>query len=60
MKTSESKLKAIRKYRQKVEKTYLLTLNKEHDQDIIQHLEKQPSKNGYLKDLIRADIKKGD
>ena len=59
MKTSESKLKAIRKYRQKVEKTYLLTLNKEHDQDIIQHLEKQASKNGYLKDLIRADIKKG-
>ena len=34
------------------------TLNKNTDQDVISHLEKQTNKNGYLKELIRKDIKK--
>jgi len=34
------------------------TLNKNTDQDVIAHLDKQKNKNGYLKELIRKDIKK--
>lgn len=33
-------------------------LNKTHDADILEHLEKQPNKQGYIKALIRADIEK--
>ena len=35
-------------------------LNKEYDQDIIQHLEQIGNINGYLKQLIRRQIKKED
>lgn len=35
-------------------------LNKMHDEDIIRHLETKPSKQGYIKALIRADIEKGE
>ena len=34
------------------------TLNKNTDQDIIKKLDTVQNKNGYLKDLIRQDIKK--
>ncbi len=33
-----------------------LKLNKGTDADILQQLEKVPSKQGYIKSLIRADI----
>ena len=33
-------------------------LNRNTDQDIIDHLDRVENKNGYLKELIRADIKK--
>ncbi len=35
-----------------------IKLNKKTDADIIEALEAVPNKNGYLKDLIRKDIKK--
>lgn len=35
-----------------------IKLNKMHDSDIINHLEHQPNKQGYIKALIRADIEK--
>lgn len=35
-------------------------LNRVHDADILDHLEKQPNKQGYIKALIRADIEKGE
>lgn len=34
-------------------------LNRVHDADILEHLEKQANKQGYIKSLIRADIEKG-
>lgn len=37
-----------------------LKLNKTHDADIIKHLEAQGNKQGYIKALIRADIKKNE
>lgn len=33
-----------------------LTLNKDHDADLIAWLDRQPNKQGYLKQLIRADM----
>ncbi len=37
--------------------TVLLRLNKSTDADVINALEQQPNKSGYIKALIRADIK---
>ena len=37
-------------------KQYLLQLRKSADSDIIEKLESQENKNGYLKSLIRNDI----
>lgn len=35
-----------------------LKLNKNTDADIIEKLESEPNKQGYIKELIRADIRK--
>lgn len=34
-------------------------LHKTIDAEILEHLEKQPNKNAYLKELIRQDMEKG-
>ena len=36
-----------------------LRLNKKQDPGLIEHLKKQPSVNGYLRQLVEKDIKKG-
>ena len=41
-------------------KQYLLQLRKSTDSDIIEKLESQENKNGYLKTLIRNDISSSD
>ena len=41
-------------------KQYLLQLRKSTDSDIIEKLESQENKNGYLKTLIRNDISGSD
>jgi len=45
---------------QKYDKTHTkgvyLKLNKETDRDIIEHLQKQDNKQGYIKKLIREDM----
>ena len=46
------------KYQKLNLKQYKFFCHKEKDKDIIDHLEKQGNKQGYLKELIRADIKK--
>lgn len=38
--------------------TVLLRLNKSTDADIINALDRQPNKSGYIKALIRADIER--
>lgn len=48
-----------KKYRQRgLTKSYHFKCHKEHDADIIEVLDSKESKNGYIKDLIRADIEK--
>lgn len=35
------------------------TLNRRTEADVIEHLEKQPNKGAYIKQLIREDMAKG-
>lgn len=49
----------IMDYQKENVKQIKFTLNKIHDLDIIEYLDGIQNKNGYLKDLIRQDMKKG-
>lgn len=53
-KTSEAQLKAIKKYREKLNR---LTLNfSPAETDLWDHIQSQPKKQTYIKDLIRKDM----
>lgn len=55
-KSTDSHIKSVYKHRQENVKRLSLDLNKNTDKDILTHLEKVPSKLGYIKKLIRDDI----
>lgn len=57
-KTPDSNLRAITKFTKEKTVSVNLRLNKNTDADIIAKLETVPSKMGYIKELIRADIAK--
>lgn len=46
------------KYDKDNTKRLYIKLNKNNDKDILEHLDTQLNKQGYIKDLIRDDIKK--
>lgn len=46
------------RYNEKTRRRYVLNLNKNTDGEILEHLEKLPNVQGYLKELIRADMKR--
>lgn len=54
---SESQLKALYKYDKANTTQIHFKLNNKTDKDIIEHLNKQPNKQGYIKELIRKDMK---
>lgn len=54
---SESRKRASMKYDQANTKQIKLKLNLSTDKDIIDQLEHVGNKQGYIKDLIRADMK---
>lgn len=56
--TSEAKKAAKAKYDAKTAKYISLKLNQNTDRDLIDHLLKQENVQGYLKRLIREDMKK--
>ena len=56
MATKEARDRAIAKYQKEKTTQLLIRLNFNTDADIIGELEKHPSKMGYVKELIRADI----
>ena len=56
-KNSEAKIKANHKYDSKTYRIYRFRVRKD-DKDVIDKLESVPSKNGYVLELIRKDIKK--
>ena len=55
-KLTEAQKKATKKYDATNTRQYHLKLNLKTDADIIQWLDKQDSMQGYIKDLIRADM----
>ena len=58
MKVKECDYRASQKYRRENCKKITLELNKRIDEDILTWLDSQTNKQGYLKDLIRADMEK--
>ena len=58
MAVSEAQKKAQLKYDTAHTRQIKLKLNEETDKDIIEMLEKVGNKQGYIKELIRADILK--
>lgn len=54
---TEAQLRAQKKYDKANTKTYLLKLNKKTDADIINKLETVENRQGYIKELIRDDLK---
>lgn len=58
MKSTEAQIKASVKYDKTNTKDIRLKLNLKTDADILQALEAVPNKQGYIKQLIRNDIKK--
>lgn len=56
-KTSDAQLRAVKKYRKK---TNRITIDfYPTEEDLWQHIQNQPKKQTYIKDLIRADMEKG-
>ena len=56
----QSQIKASAKYNKANVRQIGLALNMKKDQDIFDHLDKKPSKQKYLKDLIREDIQRSE
>ena len=57
---TDAKRKAIAKYDAANTRQYHMKLNKVTDAEIIQHLDRQPNVQGYLKSLILADLHERD
>lgn len=55
--TTESQLRAIAKYDKEHTKTICLKFNLKTDRDILERLEQVENKQGYIKQLIRDDLK---
>lgn len=56
-KSSEATIKRNIAYNAKHVKQFKMNLNKNTDADIIEHLETKENKQGYVKELIRKDMK---
>ena len=54
---TEAKRRAIKKYDAKSTKQIHLKLNLNTDADILEHLDQQENVQGYIKELIRKDIR---
>lgn len=55
---TEAQRRAKRKYDAENTLQVSLKLNRRTDEDILRKLDSVPSKQGYIKALIRADLKK--
>ena len=56
MAITEAQARAAEKYKRENTKQYKLMLSLKYDQDIIAQLDNVENRQGYLKQLIRADI----
>lgn len=55
---TEAQIKAQKKYDAETARQVHLKLNRRIDEDVLKKLDSVPSKQGYIKALIRADLKK--
>lgn len=55
-KTSEAQKKAIKKYKEKMKRITIEFYPSE--MELYDHIQQQPKKQTYVKDLIRADLNK--
>ena len=55
---SKAEIQAVNRFNKEKTKCVLLRLNLSTDKDILEKLGSVPSKMGYIKELIRADIQK--
>lgn len=53
---TKAQIKAQKKYDAKNTKQFHLKLNRNTDWDVLEKLDSVPSKQGYIKQLIRADL----
>lgn len=58
-KTSDAQIRASAKYNKENIKSLAFQLNITTDRDIINHLATKENKTGYIKSLIREDMKRG-
>lgn len=58
MPITDAKRKTNAKFDRENTKSVTMKLNKRTDADILEYLQKQPNIQGYLKSLIREDMKK--
>ena len=58
--TTEAQKRAKQKYDSKNTKQVMLKLNKKTDADILDRLEGSGNVQGYIKQLIRADMAQGE
>lgn len=57
--TTENQKKAVARYDKANTRQFKLKLNRNTDKDIIEYLETLDNVQGYLKTLIRQDMKSG-
>lgn len=55
---TEAQIKAQKKYDVENTRQVHLKLNRRTDEDVLEKLDSVPNKQGYIKELIRADLKK--
>lgn len=60
MAVSKAGLKADRNYKRKSIRNISLSLNKTIDKDIIEYLDNLENKNGFLKEIIRKEIRRNE
>lgn len=55
---TEAQIKAQKKYDVENTRQVHLKLNRRTDEDVLGKLDSVPNKQGYIKELIRADLRK--
>lgn len=58
-KTSDAQRRASAKYDKAHTRLITLKLNTKTDKDVLARLDAVPSRQGYIKELVRADIREG-
>lgn len=56
--TSEAQMRAQKRYQKLYTRSFLLKYNTRTDADVIEALERQASKQDYVRRLIREDVRK--